>query len=173
MNTDAVRRQHAWSVVLAAPVVALALGACGSSDDGGGSSAAKTVSAKQVSGVGSVLVDSRGRALYTPEQEARGKILCTGECLSFWQPLVARSGTPTGAGNLGVVRRPDGKRQVTRDGKPLYTFSEDSRGKVTGDGFKDDFGGRHFVWHAVLESGSTATAPQDDPSQDSSGYSGY
>jgi hypothetical protein len=55
-----------------------------------------------------------------------------------------------------MVRRPDGAKQVTANGKLLYTFSQDTPGKVTGNGFSDDFGGRHFTWNAVLARGKTA-----------------
>jgi predicted lipoprotein with Yx(FWY)xxD motif len=58
-----------------------------------------------------------------------------------------------------VLKRPDGTAQVTAGGKPLYTFTEDAPGKVTGNGFKDAFGGTRFTWHAVLASGKAAGAP--------------
>ncbi len=60
---------------------------------------------------------------------------------------------------LAVITRDDGGKQVTLDGRPLYRFSEDpAPGKVTGDGFKDDFGGVSFTWHAVTPSGATRTS---------------
>ena len=40
-------------------------------------------------------VDQSGMALYTPAQEANGKVLCTDACEAFWKPLVPGSGTPT------------------------------------------------------------------------------
>ena len=63
-------------------------------------------------------------------------VLCTGACVSFWKPLVVH-GKPTGKslpGKLGVAKRPGGARQVTYQGKRLYTFTLDKPGKVTGDG---------------------------------------
>jgi predicted lipoprotein with Yx(FWY)xxD motif len=157
-------------LALAALAAALGIAACG----GGGSSSSSTtaptsttVAVKPVSGVGNVLVDSAGKALYSSNAEASGKVLCTGACTSFWKPLTVGSGTPTaaaGAGKLTVVKRPDGTRQVALSGKPLYTFAQDSPGKVQGNGFSDQFGGRHFTWTAVLaggksSSGSTTTTP--------------
>jgi predicted lipoprotein with Yx(FWY)xxD motif len=139
---------------------ALALGACGSSGNDNGSSSSATpasgsdtVSVEHVDGVGDVLFDQSGMALYTPEQEANGKVLCTDSCLAFWKPLEPGSGTPTseaGVGQLAVITRPDGTKQVTDDGKPLYTFTEDSKGEVTGNDFSDDFNGQAFTWHAAL-----------------------
>jgi predicted lipoprotein with Yx(FWY)xxD motif len=151
---------------------ALALGACGSSGGSNNSetsgstpaSSSDTVSVEHVANVGDVLVDRNGMALYTPEQEASGMILCTGACESFWKPLRPGSGTPTaaaGVANLAVITRPDGTKQVTDDGKPLYTFTEDSKGKVTGNDFSDDFDGQQFTWHAVMSdqsSGSSGTS---------------
>src|SRR5262245_14329142 len=109
-----------------------------------------TVSLASVSGVGKVLVDSKGFALYSPTQDTSAMIRCTGSCTAIWVPLTVK-GSPTGvsslAAKLGTVMRPDGKKQVTFDGKPLYTFAEDSSPKtVTGNGVSDQFGGRHFNW---------------------------
>jgi predicted lipoprotein with Yx(FWY)xxD motif len=164
----------------AAVAASLMLAACGGDDTATTSSAAAagsdTVQVKHVDGLGDVLVDPTGKALYAPEHETAKKILCTGDCTSFWQPLEAGSGKLTGArgaGSLAVTDRPDGTRQVTAAGKPLYTFSEDTAGKITGDGFHDKFGGRSFVWHVVLagggpapSSGSSSNSSSDSDSND-------
>jgi predicted lipoprotein with Yx(FWY)xxD motif len=148
----------------------LAIAACG----GGGkkTTSSDTVSVRQLSGVGSVLVDQSGKALYTSDQEAGGKIVCDGSCNAFWKPLEASGGKPNGAGKLGVIKRPDGTMQVTANGKPLYTFSEDPPGKATGNGFSDDFGGRHFTWHVVSSGGKTSSGGQSKPPS-GGGYGGY
>ena len=101
---------------------------------------------------GNVLVDSKGAALYSSDQEKDGMVRCTGGCTSIWLPLTApNSGQPTAAsdvpGKVAVVKRPDGASQVTLDGRPLYRFAEDGGpGKVTGDGVSDSFGGQQFTW---------------------------
>jgi predicted lipoprotein with Yx(FWY)xxD motif len=145
------------------------LAACGS----GGSSAnspsastpasnAMTVSVKQVDGVGQVLVDGSGKVLYSSDQEADGKVRCDGACTSFWTPLAPGAGStgPTSqVADLGVIQRPDGMKQVTENGKPLYSFKLDSPGSTKGDNFSDDFGGQHFTWHAVRAAGPAPSPP--------------
>jgi predicted lipoprotein with Yx(FWY)xxD motif len=112
-----------------------------------------------------LLVDSTGAPLYTSEQEQSGKIACTGGCASTWLPLAApSSGQPTAgsdvSGELGVVTRPNGSRQVTLDGRPLYRFAQDGEaGKATGDGLTDSFDGRRFTWH--VEGSSAASSAGD------------
>ena len=147
-------------------LAAAALTACGSSSQQAQTSAAaspagtQTVSLAKVSGVGQVLVDSKGFALYSPKQDSASMIRCTGSCTSIWVPLTVK-GTPTAdssvAGKIGTVMRPDGRKQVTFNGKPLYTFVEDSSPKmVNGNGASDQFGGVHFNWK-VASVGSTRT----------------
>ena len=144
--------------------IAIAFAASGGSS-GSGTSGGVTVSVKRIGGA-SVLVDAKGRALYRSDQERNGMVLCDGACLSFWQPLTV-SGTPKGhalSGKLAVVKRPDGGRQVTYNGRLLYSFKLDKPGKVAGDGFKDAFGGQTFRWHVVHPvgteaSGSTKSTP--------------
>lgn len=162
---------YATAVGLAAGA-AVGLGACGSSNSSSSGSsgaskpaaAADTVSLKSVSGVGRILVDSKGFALYSPTQEQSGTIHCTASCTAVWIPLTLSQGvsSPTASSSLmsklGTVMRPDGKKQVTFDGKPLYRFVPDgSPGKVTGNGASDQFGDRSFTWH-VVSSGKTQTA---------------
>lgn len=138
------------------------LTACGGS--GGGTTtpaaaAGTTVSQTQVSGVGEILVDADGAALYSPEEEADGTIRCTDACTDIWIPLTVASGDrPTGVSGLAVVRRPDGARQVTYKGGPLYTFAEDtSPGEVKGNGLSDSFGGTDFTWHVAGDAGTATT----------------
>jgi predicted lipoprotein with Yx(FWY)xxD motif len=166
----------------AALASALVLAACGggggdSSDSAPAAASGMTVAVKSIDGIGDVLVDSGGKALYTSDVEADGKVRCTGACTSFWKPLTVDSAKPSVAGDVGsvgVVSRPDGAKQVTVGGKLLYTFSEDAPGKVEGNGFADDFDGRHFTWNAVLAggdvAGSSGGGASDDTSKKDYGY---
>jgi predicted lipoprotein with Yx(FWY)xxD motif len=163
-------RRYAGLLVLAAAV--LALSACGGGGESTGSAAApddsdatETVSTSTVDGVGDVLVDSEGVALYSADQETSRNVICTGSCTSFWLPLTVPAGeTPTASADIsaqiGIVERPDGARQVTFDEKPLYRFVEDQGpGVVSGNGFSDSFDGKDFTWHVASATGADAPSP--------------
>ena len=165
-----------------AVAASVALAACGGNDGAASPQTAaspgatKTVAVRHVAGIGSVLVTAGGKALYSSDLEADGKVRCTGACTSFWEPLTVDSGAPTagdGVARLDVAKRPDGANQVTANGKLLYTFSEDAPGKVEGNGFADDFEGRHFTWNAVLADGKaagTSGGASEAPPRNDSGY---
>jgi predicted lipoprotein with Yx(FWY)xxD motif len=161
--------------VALAGVAALGVSACGgggSSADAASASAKHLVSAKAISG-STVLVNSRGRAIYSPSQEKSGKIKCTGSCVAVWPPVKggsAKARKDAGVGHLGTVTRPDGKKQLTYKGHPLYTFKPEGKGKVTGDGVKDSFSGKKFTWHVVKTKKSSAKKPSPAPG---GGYGGY
>ncbi|HEU0041801.1 MAG TPA: hypothetical protein VFQ15_05565 [Jiangellaceae bacterium] len=163
---DRVTMRLAMAPVLA--VAALALAACG----GGGTDNSTTAPAAGAEGATvavadvagqSVLVDASSDPLYTSEQESDGEPLCTSDgCLAFWEPLTAVGDMPTGevaGGTIGEVTRPDGSVQVTFDGRPLYTFTQDEPGQVNGDGLSDTFDGQTLTWHVVTVDGSTDSGP--------------
>ena len=94
-----------------------------------------------------VLTANNGLTLYTLSAETNGRFICKGSCLKDWHPLVVAKGVkPTGPVRLGTVKRPDnGMRQVTFEGRPLYSFDEDhKKGDANGEGFKDV-----GTWHAA------------------------
>ena len=152
---------------LGAGLAAVALlAACSSSYKSGGSAttnaaAEGALTTHEVSGIGTVLADSRGMTLYTADQEAGGTITCTSACLQFWKPTTAASTTapPGVTATIGTVPRPDGQAQLTYNRAPLYTFTPDSApGDAKGNGVKDSFGNNHFTWHAVVITSSGATS---------------
>jgi predicted lipoprotein with Yx(FWY)xxD motif len=169
------------TIALAVVVAVLALAACGGAgyDNSDSSPAAQsgdetaTVSVEELEDSGRVLVNSAGQALYTADEEADSSVVCTGACTTFWIPLTIDGGAPSGSSlpsELGIVERGDGTRQVTFDGKRLYTFVEDEPGEVTGDGFSDAFDGQQFTWH-VASVGDAPDSNQDDGATDGSyGY---
>ena len=177
--------------IAAVALVAIGLAACGGSSNSSDNATAaasttaggsNTVSTKSVSGVGTVLVDSKGDALYTNNQDSGMNVACTGSCTSIWVPLMARSsGQPTASdqavqAKLGVVKSKSGS-QVTYGGKPLYTFVQDSPGQVTGNGFTDNFGGTSFTWTVAssgqMSSGSNSTSTSSGSSSSGGGGYGY
>ena len=168
--------RYSATVLVAIGLAAVALAACGGSDagDDGNATAADTsggiVSVKSVDGT-DVLVDSDGRTLYTADVEKGGRILCTGMCTSFWDPIgaSAREAKTAASGlelDLGVVKRPGGAEQLTFDGVPLYSFTDEEPGRLDGDGFVDDFQGTHFEWAAATT--GAATGPSSAGGSDSS-----
>jgi predicted lipoprotein with Yx(FWY)xxD motif len=170
-------RTYASLLALAAAVI-LIVSACGGGSDSsaedpvqGGSEAATTVSVSNVDGVGEVLVDSEGAALYAADEEAKGMVVCTDSCATIWDPLTVSGDNPSGsdglAGKLGVVTRPDGAQQVTFAGRLLYRFVEDpAPGIVTGNGLSDDFGGQNFTWHVATPSGVSTSSANSSSSSD-------
>lgn len=78
---------------------------------------------------GPVLFDGRGFALYAFTRDPRGRTVCAGACAEAWPPLLLRGSLRAGEGArrslLGTTRRPDGSRQVTYDGRPLYYYVGD------------------------------------------------
>ena len=178
---------------LAAIAVAGLIAACGSGGGGAGyagtgsgqptgagqqpaASHGPAVGARKLAGVGTVLVNRSGKTIYSPQQEAHGKILCTGSCLDFWFPVSVSPGMPLHApegvsGVLGTVHRADdGVTQLTLNGRPLYTFRLDrAPGEVHGNNFSDSFAGRSFSWQVVAASGVTSSATHS--AKPSGGYS--
>jgi predicted lipoprotein with Yx(FWY)xxD motif len=78
---------------------------------------------------GQIVFDTRGFTLYAFTRDGRGPSRCSGACAEAWPPYVAegelRAGPGTRQGLLATVRRPDGSRQVTYDGRPLYYYVGD------------------------------------------------
>jgi predicted lipoprotein with Yx(FWY)xxD motif len=140
------------------------------------------VSTRSLPGIGTVLVNRSGKTIYTPQQEADGKISCTGGCLSFWFPVTVPPGTALRdsggvTGVLGTVHGAGGLTQLTYDGLPLYTFRLDGApGQVHGNDYTDHFGGDTFTWHAVTTAGAASGPGQPAPAASYSyqgGSSGY
>jgi predicted lipoprotein with Yx(FWY)xxD motif len=106
--------------------------------------------AKDVNGLGKILVDGKDMTVYLFDKDKGGKPACTGECEKQWPPLITTE-TPTAgegvnASWLASVDRPDGTKQVTYHGWPLYHFVKDTKpGDTNGQGMSA-FGGK---WYAV------------------------
>ena len=132
-------------------------GASSSSAAAGGSGS--TVITTVSSSAGTFLATSSGHAVYLWSKDGDGMSACTGACTGAWPP-VTTTGQVTASGgakssDLGTITRPDGTKQVTYDGHPLYFFSGDSGpGMASGQG-NDGFGAK---WWLVSPSGSDVTS---------------
>lgn len=192
------RRTSFFALILGA-VLSLALAACGATSNSPGSSggiygssgstpttaasgqnsAQVATNTATVAGTSEpVLTNAQGMTLYYFKLDTAQTAACTAtadSCTSFWPPLLDTSGTPTSSGSLpgklAVLNDANGM-QVTYNGHPLYTFSEDKApGDTKGEGFMNE-------WHvatptlAVLSTGGS-TAPQPTATGGGYGYGGY
>jgi predicted lipoprotein with Yx(FWY)xxD motif len=115
------------------------------------------VKVQDVSGLGPVLVDGQGIALYLFETDRRGApSRCYGICAIQWPPALLPDGVSrpvTGPGItpslLGTAPRTDGTTQITYNGWPLYFWPPDhTPGTATGQALTNA-GGRWYVVDAA------------------------
>jgi predicted lipoprotein with Yx(FWY)xxD motif len=104
--------------------------------------------------LGTFLVAGNGRTLYLFEKDKTSKSTCSGQCATFWPPLLT-TGKPKAGGKakgslLGTTKRGDGKLQVTYKGHPLYYFVQD---KKQGDTKGQDFLGFGAKWYVLAPNG--------------------
>lgn len=86
--------------------------------------------------LGSYLTDSSGNTLYTYGADSQGVSTCSGLCLYDW-PIYEAITTSNLPANITVIARSDGKKQYAYKGLPLYTFTQDAPGQITGDNVND------------------------------------
>ncbi|WP_328332638.1 MULTISPECIES: COG4315 family predicted lipoprotein [unclassified Streptomyces] len=115
-----------------------------SAEAGGTAGHAELASRK--TGLGTVLTDGKGFALYTFDKDSTGTSACSGKCADLWPPT---AGTPHAVGSkelpgtLGHFTRADGTVQASYNGKPVYRFAMDTKpGQTNGEGVKG-------AWHVV------------------------
>jgi predicted lipoprotein with Yx(FWY)xxD motif len=98
--------------------------------------------------VGAVLASPKGLTLYyyTEDKPGSGRSVCTGSCAAAWPPLVAPVSAPAGVqlpGSIGEITRPDGTKQVTINGFPIYRYADDTApGQAAGNGVEG-------AWHVI------------------------
>ncbi|HEX6972114.1 MAG TPA: hypothetical protein VF234_07830 [Limnochordia bacterium] len=108
---------------------------------------APTVQIRMDEELGPHLVDAMGMTLYLFERDEPGVSNCYDRCAQNWPPLLIAYGEPSAPpaikGELGVITRRDGGRQVTYNGMPLYYWARDQApGDTTGQGVGE-------VWYVV------------------------
>ncbi|MFF2052485.1 hypothetical protein ACFVU2_12870 [Leifsonia sp. NPDC058194] len=182
-------RMRIAALAAAAAVTMIALAGCSaggsSAGSSSGSSSATTAGASSGSSgsastaalktgdtsLGTVVVDGKGLTVYVFDKDTQnaGTSSCSGACAAQWPAVESDSAKPDVSGvtgTVGTITGVDGNKQVTLDGRPLYTFAGDSSaGDVTGQGV----GG---IWWAVMPDGSKIGAAATSTSGGaSSGYS--
>ena len=97
------------------------------------------VRSMQAKGFGAVLASPNLQALYYWSEEPKGKIRCTGGCAKLWPPLIVPKGAEVPAtaagtkGRFGTIRRPDGRLQVTHNGRAVYSYVHEGPRQVLCD----------------------------------------
>ena len=119
----------------------------GETPEAGTTPSAQTVIVSEHPELGSILTDAEGRTLYTFAEDEPNVSNCQSDpCPGTWPPLTIESVTPVAGegvlGQLGVIERQDGSRQVTHNSTPLYRFLNDS---APGDANGQGIGGRWFA----------------------------
>ncbi len=123
-------------------------------------SAGVQISTRTISGLGPVLVSSRGRTLYMFTPDNHAKVTCLSSCASLWPPAKLSGGQKATAGGeaksslLGSDPDPEGGDVVTYAGWPLYTYAADSGpGTANGQGVSANGG----LWYVLSPSGKMIT----------------
>ncbi|MDQ0676744.1 putative lipoprotein with Yx(FWY)xxD motif [Arthrobacter pascens] len=104
------------------------------------------------SSAGTIVVDAKGMSVYffTKDVKDSGTSACTGACLTAWPPVTSTAATPAAegvTGTVGTITTPDGAKQLTLNGLPLYYFAQDKNpGDVLGQGVND-------VWYLANPAG--------------------
>jgi predicted lipoprotein with Yx(FWY)xxD motif len=93
----------------------------------------------QSPGLAPFLVDGQGNTLYISFADTPGKSNCDAVCQQKWLPLIVAGRLSVGNGvnlsKLGILILPDGSRQATYGGQPLYYYYADNApGDVGGQG---------------------------------------
>jgi predicted lipoprotein with Yx(FWY)xxD motif len=146
--------------IFLATLLASASGAAAIADAHAGSNPAQAAKVAKVqlrkTKLGRILVDSSGFTLYRFMIDPRNKDRCVmvSECPRVWPPLTTSGRPIAGPGVntslLSTIRLPNGKKQVTYAGHPLYGYSPATeRGETAYIGIVQ-FGG---AWDAVNASG--------------------
>jgi predicted lipoprotein with Yx(FWY)xxD motif len=162
-------------------LTALAVAGCGSSSTSSGGAAggypsATTTAATAPSGAAATGASSSGGTVVSTAHTSLGTILaagpkhltvylfaadtgttstCSGACAQAWPP-VTTTGSPKAqggalVGDLGTTTRPEGTKQVTYNGHPLYYYVSDQQaGETTGQGI-NSFGA---AWYVLSPQGS-------------------
>lgn len=98
--------------------------------------------------LGTVVVTAKGLTAYYFDKDVQGsgKSACTGGCATAWPAITTTSTVPKVdgiTGKVGTIALPDGKKQITIDGRPIYLFEKDT---APGDVKGQDVG---EIWYVI------------------------
>jgi predicted lipoprotein with Yx(FWY)xxD motif len=151
-----VKRTHTFpaAIVAALACTSALAGAAVAGPTAHGSRAAKIQ--LRHSGLGKILVDAQGFTLYrfTKDTSKRNTCVTTSGCTLTW-PALTTSASPTAgpgvkASLLSTIKLPNGAKQVTYAGHPLYRYASASERAETVYVGASQFGG---IWYAVSAGG--------------------
>jgi predicted lipoprotein with Yx(FWY)xxD motif len=95
------------------------------------------------------------RTVYLFEGDKGSGSSCSGECASVWPPVTSTGAPVASAGavaaDLGTITRPDGTKQVTYNGHPLYFYAKD--GDVS-DAYGQAIKAFGASWYVIAPSGN-------------------
>ncbi|MDG4766974.1 hypothetical protein O7632_23160 [Solwaraspora sp. WMMD406] len=113
----------------------------------------KELIGKGVDRMGDVVTDEDGWLLYRFDEDSNDPPTsnCEGDCAKIWPPALT-DGDPVLSGVdedlVGTVNRPDGTRQLTIDGWPIYYYAGDEKpGEWKGQGVAG-------TWYVIQPDGS-------------------
>lgn len=99
--------------------------------------------------------------VYLFEGDKSGQSACSGACEGAWPPVTtaaaAQAGGAAVAADLGTITRPNGTKQVTYKGHPLYFFVKD---KDDGDAYGEGSKAFGAGWYVLKPNGSKVDADQ-------------
>ncbi|GAA4538901.1 hypothetical protein [Pseudonocardia xishanensis] len=111
--------------------------------------------------LGTIVTNADGHVLhrFDGDSASPSTSTCTDTCAAQWPPVLLEDGTqpellgvdPT---KVGVLARPDGTKQVTLAGWPLYMYAQDDGSLTTTAGQGTD-----GKWFAVAPDGTKAVTP--------------
>jgi predicted lipoprotein with Yx(FWY)xxD motif len=138
-------------LVPAAMLVSLALAATAPASTSHGTTVKQRSTDK-----GQLLAGRTGHLLYVFGPDKRGKDVCVHKqgCTAVWPPLTTKgkpvAGTGVKASKLGTIKLPNGKKQITYAGHPLYNWVADPGGGDTSYIGVNSTGGK---WYAITPAG--------------------
>jgi predicted lipoprotein with Yx(FWY)xxD motif len=177
--------QRTLGALAAVAVLAVVAAGCGSSDTKTATSDAAAVATQSTSAAstsaaeiatkdssfGTILAGAKNHTVYMFEADKNGKSNCNDACAAAWPPVLTK-GDATAApeaqsSKLGMVKRDDGKTQVTYAGHPIYFFSKDTDEEDVYGQEVEAFGGE---WYAMTATGAKAEKQSSSSSSGSGGY---